>query len=345
MQATQQVSTAEEELRIEVPGGQLQGTLEQPDSLGPWPMALIIAGSGPTDRNGNSLGLPGQNNSLAMLAKGLAAQGVASLRYDKRGVGASADARIADEEMHFETLVDDAASWLRWIEADQRFSGLGIIGHSEGSLIGMLAAGQAQINAYVSLEGAGVPAQELLARQLADQLPEPLLNIAREVIARLAAGHRVNPLPDEMSQLPPLAALFRPSLQPYLISWFQYDPAAVLARLCVPVLVVQGTTDLQVGVDDLKRLGGANPRAHVALIEGMNHVLKAAPLDRQANLATYSDPSRPLHTALVATILAFLKRALGSQPQSWCPSQGGVHGESSGYTVMSGPEGARPTSG
>jgi uncharacterized protein len=99
---------------LETPAGTLAATLLVPDGRGPMPVVVFIAGSGPTDRDGNSPLLPGKNNGTAMLADGLAAKGIASLRYDKRGIGESAKAMVSEAALRFDTYADDAAliSWL-----------------------------------------------------------------------------------------------------------------------------------------------------------------------------------------------------------------------------------------
>src|SRR4051794_11632517 len=113
------------------------------------PIVLMISGSGPTDRNGNSPMLPGKNNSLLMLAEGLASNGIASLRYDKRGIGESAAAMVSEADLRFETYVDDAVSWCEQLRKDARFSKVIIAGHSEGSLIGMLAAKRCNADGFI----------------------------------------------------------------------------------------------------------------------------------------------------------------------------------------------------
>jgi len=102
------------------------------DADRPTPVVLLLSGSGPTDRNGNSPMLPGKNNSLQMLAEGLASNGIASLRYDKRGVGESAGAMVAESDLRFETYIDDAVAWCEQLHKDKRFSAVVIAGHSEG---------------------------------------------------------------------------------------------------------------------------------------------------------------------------------------------------------------------
>jgi pimeloyl-ACP methyl ester carboxylesterase len=283
--------------------GTLEGTLDVPSGSGPLPVALIISGSGPTDRNGNSALLNGRNDSLEMVARALREAGIASLRYDKRGVGGSAAALGGEAGLTFDVPIEDAVGWIRLLKSDPRFSRVAVIGHSEGSLIGMEAARIAGADAFVSLEGAGRPAAEILKDQLAPQ-PPALRDTAYSIIDSLVAGKTVAVVPQEWM------SLFRPDIQPYLISWFRYDPRASIASLKVPVLIVQGTTDLQTAVKDGEALHGAVPSAQYALIEGMNHVLKLAPADPQRNLAAYSDPSLPLPDALVSTLTAFLNRAL-----------------------------------
>lgn len=289
--------------------GTLHGTLELPAGAPPYPVALIIAGSGPTDRNGNTPALPGANNSLQFLAEGLAARGIASLRYDKRGAGASGRAMMQESDLRFDTFVEDAAAWLRQLRADERFSALAVIGHSEGSLLGMLAAqragsagGTGGADVVVSIAGPGRPADRILHDQLSTRLPPELRATADSILAELTAGRTVDSVPAK------LFLLFRPSVQPYLVSWFRYDPAAEAARLTMPLLVVQGTTDVQVDTAEARRLVAAQPRARLLMVEGMNHVLKSVPADPEAQRRSYSDPSLPLPTVLVDGIAEFLKQ-------------------------------------
>ena len=280
--------------------GVLHGTLLIPTGTkSPMPVALIIAGSGPTDRDGNSPLLPGKNNSLKMLADALGQHGIATLRYDKRGVGASAGAMGQESDLRFTTYVEDAVDWLEWLRADPRFSQRIVIGHSEGSLIGVLAAQRSSVSHVVSVAGAGRPIEEVLDEQLSRMLSPELLGDTRRILAELKTGRAVESVP------PQLAAIFRPSVQPYMISWLPIDPAREVGRLTVPVLVVQGTTDIQVNNADADRLANGHSRATVETIEGMNHVLKEV-RDPSQQAASYSDPALPLHPRLVESIATFV---------------------------------------
>lgn len=290
-----------QEVALQTSTATLYGTLELPAGSGPFAVALIHPGSGPTDRDGNTRGLPGKNDSLKLLAEGLAAQGVASLRIDKRAVGKSVQPGLKEEEVTLDTFVADALAWIAFLRKDRRFSRVAFIGHSEGALIGLLAASQA--DGYVSLAGAGRPLDVVLTEQLEANPANPpaLIEESKKIMAELKAGRTVTQVS------PVLAPLFRPSVQPFLISSFRRDPARLMAGLQTPALIVQGTTDIQVAVKDAQALAAANPRARLVLLEGMNHVLKAAPAERNANLATYFNPGLPLANGLVENITQFLK--------------------------------------
>jgi pimeloyl-ACP methyl ester carboxylesterase len=259
---------------------------------------LLIAGSGPTDRDGNQALM--QNNSLRFLAEGWSEAGFSVLRYDKRGVGASASVSVNEAEIRFTDFVADAVAWGHELQA-QGYAHLVLAGHSEGALIAALAAQQLSgVIGVLSLSGAGRPAAEVIRSQLMNQ-PKEVQEWAFPVLDSLVQGKQV----PEVS--PWLWALFRPSVQPYLISWFAFDPAGELARLEVPVLVTQGDQDLQVTMEDAEMLAQANRSAVLASITGMNHVLKQVTEgDVQDNWKSYTDPLRPIHPELLQRTLVFL---------------------------------------
>lgn len=280
---------AESDFNLQTPTGTIYGTLSLP-AVPHAPVVLIIAGSGPTDRNGNSSMAGIDPDTYKLLAAGLAARGLASVRYDKRGIGASIAAGTSESNLRFDMYVDDAAAWLEKLHADARFSKAVVAGHSEGSLIGMIAAQRAPLSAYVSLEGAGRPAPALLREQLKRNLPGSLYTQSDAIIAQLQEGHTVANVPAELN------SLFRPSVQPYLISWFKYDPAEEIAKVRVPVTIVQGTADIQVSMIDARALKAAAPSARLVVVDGMNHVLKHAPdtSSQSAILAGYTNPNLPI---------------------------------------------------
>ncbi|MFJ7972632.1 alpha/beta hydrolase [Psychrobacillus sp. NPDC096389] len=288
-------------VEVKVEGGMMSGQLEIPDGQGPFPLMVIIAGSGPTDRNGNSIALPGKNNSLKMLAEDLAKEGVATIRYDKRGVGKNMSLASKEEDLRFDHYIDDAAAWVQLAKEDARFSNVGIIGHSEGSLIGMVASQKADADVFISIAGAGRPIDEVLLEQLQVQLPANLLKESTEILEKLKQGEQVKTVSPE------LQSVFRPSVQPYMISWLQYDPAEQLQKLNNPILLVNGNTDIQVPVKDAELLHEAKKDSELLIVDNMNHILKEAPADREGNIATYSNPDLPLAKGLIDGIVEFLE--------------------------------------
>lgn len=293
----------EESITLATPTGTLAGTLLLPSLDHKVPVALIIAGSGPTDRNGNGPVPSLHNDSLKMLAQELANAGVATVRYDKRGVAASAAAAPPESEMRFDTYVDDASAWADKLRADARFSSLIVVGHSEGSLVGMVAAQRAKADAFISIAGAAEPVTAILRKQLAGRLPPALAAENERILASLEHG-------DVVANVPPaLANLYRPSVQPYMISWLRYVPSERLAALNMPVLIVQGDTDVQVGVEQAQALKAAKPDAVLAIIPGMNHVFKLVPAHEQPPFPSYGNPALPLAPQLIEAFAAFLRSA------------------------------------
>ncbi len=292
----------QQEAELAITGGTLKGTLLTPATVKRPPVVLIIAGSGPTDRDGNSPLLPGKNNSLVQLADSLAAHGIASLRYDKRGVAKSQIKQLREEQMQFSDGVDDAIGWIRWLRK-KGFRKIFIAGHSEGSLVGLGAAQTEKIKGFISIAGAGRPIDAVLREQfLNGSGPDTLKRLACRYLDTLLSGERI------AKPHPMLFSVFRPSVQPYMISWLRYDPQALMRSLHCRALVLQGTNDLQVKETDARLLAAANRRASLVMIPSMNHVLKevrsAAPAE---NIASYSNPTLPVMQPLVSSISQFIK--------------------------------------
>lgn len=291
-------SQSSEEVILVYDSINVYGTLLLPADLEEMPVALIISGSGPTDRNGNNPVM--QNNSLKLLAEALADAGIASLRYDKRGIAASAIPNASESDVSFEDFISDAEGWIDLLKQDERFNDFVVIGHSEGSLIGMITAQKSEVSKYVSIAGSGRKANDILLEQLAQNAPFFTVP-ATIMLDSLANGYTVS------NVLPALKEMFRPSVQPFLISWFKYDPAVEIAKLNKPVLIVQGTTDIQVLVSDAELLAAAKEDAKLVIFEGMNHVLKEAPIDRGANIETYNNPDLPLFKGFAKEIIDFIQ--------------------------------------
>lgn len=294
-------SAVEKNIILSTPTGEIHGVLLTPEGEQPCPLVIIIAGSGPTDMDGNSLGTNYRNNSLKMLAEGLATKGIASVRYDKRGIGKSQAAGTSEELMRFEHYIDDAAAWAEMFADDERFSTIAIAGHSEGSLIGMVAAQKSKaVKAYISIAGCGSPAHEVLEEQLQRQ-PEQVQREAAAINKELCEGRTVETVPSY------LAALYRKSVQPYLISWFRYNPAKEIAKLRIPVLILQGDKDIQVSVNEAEKLFTARMFSSYHVIRNMNHVLKHCESNEMiGQLDTYQNPDLPIKEELIEHIARFL---------------------------------------
>ena len=288
----------EEDSSLRTATGNIEGSLLCPTVKEQVPVVLIIAGSGPTDRDGNNPMM--QNNSLKMLADGLVENDIASLRFDKRGIAKSAAAAVSESDLRFETMIYDVEAWIDMLSKDKRFSRIIVLGHSEGSTIGMIASQKEEVKMYISLAGPGGKASEKIKEQLSQQAPF-LMEQAVPILDSLENGHTVKEVP------PMLMSLARPSVQPYIKSWFKYDPKAEITKLVKPILVIQGTTDLQVSVADAEMLIEGNSDAQLEIIENMNHVLKEVGEDMSKNLETYNNPNLPLKEGLVEVVVDFIK--------------------------------------
>ncbi len=279
--------------------GTLHGTLMTPEACPPFDVVLMHVGSGATDRDGNSAAT--DNDSHLLLAEALQQAGIATLRYDKRGVAQSSGAIQTDvTELRFEDYVTDLELWMEALRADEAFGTLTVLGHSEGALIATIASQSTSPDRLIALAGAGRRASDVLREQLSGVLDRVLLDEALAIIDELEQGNTV----DDVS--PELLSIFTPAVQPYLISWFAYDPADELAALRIPTLVSIGTTDVQIPLSDAERLVEARPDAQLCIIEGMNHVLKEATLDPESQAQTYEDPTLPIVPELIDCVVDFV---------------------------------------
>ncbi len=288
----------EQPVFLETGTGKIYGTLTLPKTNAKTPLVLFIAGSGPTDRNGNSnMGL--KTNCTLQMAQALAKAGIASVRYDKRGVGESRSAIKSEIDGRFDNHINDAKGWLELLKKDNRFSKIIITGHSEGSLIGMIAA-RNLADRFISIAGAGESAAMVLKTQFKQRLPPTLYPLAVACIDSLSSGHEVKEVP------PDLSSFFRPSVQPYLISWFRYNPQTEIGKLKIPILLLQGTKDLQIKVANAQHLKNAQPESKLIIIDKMNHVLKDIPGDQTENMQSYGNPDLPVDTTLIKAMIDFI---------------------------------------
>jgi pimeloyl-ACP methyl ester carboxylesterase len=293
----------ERELTAPGPQGNLAGTLT--DAGKGAPVVLIIPGSGPTDRDGNNpMGVTAAPYKL--LAQGLGEKGISSVRIDKRGMFGSKAAIPDANKVTIGDYANDTHAWVTSIRAATGAKCAWVLGHSEGALVA-LASGQKPdgICGIISVSGMGRRLGTVMRDQLkANPANAPILQPALAALDSLEAGK-----PVDAATLPaPLAPLFNPAVQPFLIDFMSQDPVKLAASLKVPLLIVQGEKDIQVSVEDAKLLAAAQPKAKLVLVPGVNHVLKAVlGDDRGANLATYGNPSLPIAPDVVDAVAGFVK--------------------------------------
>ncbi|QLH46722.1 MAG: alpha/beta hydrolase [Bacteroidota bacterium] len=283
----------ESEMNIPSNGVEISGTLTMPaHAHGAVPLVILIAGSGPTDRDCNQQGM--KSDAFKKLAHALVINGIAVFRYDKQGVGKSTIKNFDESMLRFDDMVADASAVRASFAQDKRFSSITFAGHSEGSLVGMKATPQG--SKYISIAGPADDASTILKTQLKGRLGS-LEDRTFKQLDSLVAGQMVT------CNMPALMALFRPSVQPYLISWFKYKPTNEIKKLDAPVLIINGTADLQVAVAEAEKLHQAKQGSTLLLIDKMNHVLtELSDLDQKRNSESYGKPRLPVSKKLVDAI-------------------------------------------
>lgn len=301
--ATPALAQTSTEITAPGPLGALHGTLLKPDK--PGAVVLIVSGSGPTDRDGNNaFGVKAQPYKL--LAEALAARGIASVRIDKRGQFGSKAAVADGNKVRIADYVADVRAWVGAAKAATGARCVWLLGHSEGALI-VLATGDApDVCGIITVSGPGRPFDVLIREQIhANPANAVIFDQLDGGLARLRAGEHV----DVATLHPGLAPLFNPAVQDYLIDLIAHDPAKLAAALKSPLLIVQGLADIQVSEADARTLAAARSDARLALVPGVNHVLKnvGTRSDRAANLASYGHPDLPVDAAVVEAIAEFVR--------------------------------------
>lgn len=277
----------------------LNGTLYKPENASKkTKLVILIAGSGLPDRNGNQLGA--KNNSLKFLAEGLAKKNYAVYSFDKRPIAELKSGVFKESEMNIDILISDVKDIVAYFKAKKQFSKIIIAGHSEGSLIGMNAAKE-NADAFISLAGAGRAVDEIIVEQIVKRAPM-LKEETQNYFEQLKKGEKV----EVKNQA--LAPIFRESVQPYMMSWLQHNPQQEIKALQIPILIVNGTKDVQVPVEDADLLHKASPKSELAIIENMNHIFKEVKGDDAENLKTYSNADLPVMPELIERMASFLQK-------------------------------------
>lgn len=276
---------------------QLPGTLTYMGDKNVQPLAIFIQGSGNPDRNGNQLTLGIKANYIKNLRDSLNQNGIAFYSFDKRNVTPS-NIKFLSQHFVFEDLVDDVKTVVNHFGNDKRFNSITLIGHSQGSLVGILAISE-HVDKYVSVAGLGESADKTIIKQVTAQ-SEPLGTTTTEHFMELketGSIKEVNPM---------LISLFAKQNHEFLISYINYNPSEEIKQIKIPILILNGTKDLQVKTSDAELLHKANTESKLVIIENMNHVLKTIDNDED-NLKSYSSSEFPLSKDLVAEITKFIK--------------------------------------
>jgi pimeloyl-ACP methyl ester carboxylesterase len=275
----------------------ISGTLYLPETKQQHSLVILHAGSGPTDRNGNQPGM--ENNSLKMLCEALAQNGIAAFTYDKRMFKLALKEDFDERELTFDHQIDDAELVIHHFRKDERFSKIIPAGHSEGSLVCMVAAERASADAFISIAGPGNSIDVVITEQIVRQLPM-LEDELKSTFAALKKGDTVT------VTNPYIAGMFHAGVQPFLMSWMKYAPHEEIKKLNIPVLIINGTNDMQVARKEAELLKASKPDAQLIHIENMNHVLKETKVDMTENLAAYNNPDLPIHADLVKAMVEFV---------------------------------------
>lgn len=288
------------EVSIEIEGGTLYGSFLVPKSKKPIPVVLLIPGSGPTDRDCNSaMGL--STNAFLYLAESLYKEGIATLRVDKRTSGKSQATFIKSfDKLTFSDFIADAEHWVDTLKKDKRFSEVIVAGHSQGALVGLIAAEKLGADKYISIAGPGRTIDKIMVDQFEASIPG-VRDSCRMLFDSIIAGSYFDDAPSIITRSLPK------SMAPFMRDWISYDPEAIISDMDIPILILNGANDLQVDSMEAVYLHEANQKSKLVIIPGMNHVLKDAPVDRLSNFSTYNQPDLPINEQVSKEIILFIK--------------------------------------
>lgn len=271
----------------------LPGTLTYSEDISP--LIIWVQGSGNVDRNGNQAGVNIKANYIKQFRDSINQKGIAFFSYDKRT--ANPDNIPFMKNTLFTDFVKDAETVIDYFRTDERFSKIVLLGHSQGSLVAMLAADK--VNQYISLAGPARSIDEVIIEQTEKNSPMALDTVKAYFKELKTTGtlKYLNPM---------LQTVFGRRNLPFLVSWMKYNPTDQIKKMTVPVLIINGTKDLQVPVIEAEALHKAKPDSSLVIIENMNHVLKIIEKDED-NMKSYFLPDFPLSSKLIDEISVFCK--------------------------------------
>ena len=271
----------------------IEGTLLTPTDTESSPLIIFIGGSGPTDRDGNQSFM--KNDMLKKLAVNLSNNGISTFRYDKRIVKQIRTNTI-DKNISFDDFITDAKSVIDYFAPN--YKTIVIAGHSQGSLVGLLALDQ-NVSGFISLAGAGKTIDQILIEQISKTAPM-FLNESKRVIAVLKAGKTTSDYPVALS------SIFNLEVQAFMANWMQYDPVEEIRKQSVRSLIINGDKDLQVGIPEAELLYSAATKGELVVVKKMNHILVKIEGDDLENMKSYNQSEIELAEEVTDSILAFV---------------------------------------
>jgi pimeloyl-ACP methyl ester carboxylesterase len=287
----------EEEINLTNADIAIPGTLTYPETKNKLPLVIFIHGSGNADRDGNQEGTPMQGSFIKALADSLNNHKIAFYRYDKRSARPENFEKLKDVTVL--DFVADAKVTIAHFKNDQRFSGIHLIGHSQGSLVAMLAADE-DIASFISMAGAGTTIDKIIIQQINKQSLD-LGKIAEEHLHELMTKDTITTVN------PMLFALLAPQNQKFVKSWAMINPQEEIKKLNIPILLVNGDKDIQVDSTNAQNLKAAQPKAQLAIIINMNHVMKEEDAE-VTGLEGYFDPKYPISSKMLEILVDFISQ-------------------------------------
>lgn len=294
-----QTNIVSEEILLLNDSIKLPGTLTYDKNISALPLVIFIHGSGNVDRNGNQAGVNANAEYIKQLSDSLTQRGIAFYRFDKR-TATLENLKFAMNDLNFNRFVDDVNMAVDHFKNDSRFSSISFIGHSQGSLIGMLAS-KSNVKKLISLAGPSDAFDVLLVKQVRKQNGDSIADIVDNHFKQLKEKGSIDDLD------PNLAGMFNKPNQTFFTSWMAYIPSEEIKKVKIPILIINGDKDLQVLVDDANVLQQSSSSSELKIIKNMNHVLKTIEKDED-NIKSYTASDYPLSSELISALEEFIKK-------------------------------------
>lgn len=310
-------NVVERDVYIPTEGGNLLGILAFPEGVdNPDKAVIFVAGSGPTDRDGNNPLIPGKIDNLKEMAHFLASNGIVTLRYDKRGIAGSSQL-FTGETPPFSMYKDDLINCVEYLKSlggveDKKIY---IAGHSEGSTLAIMAGNErSDLAGLILLSGPGFKQAEVLRAQIeeagimAEESGAPqgfktkLLTALNDLYEALRNDTPFDITKYEMSEDYKAIYLSLANQRDFAKEWIDVDPSELLKGITAPVCIIQGDADTQVTVADAKSLAAAIEGEELHIFQGIDHVLKKVGMTP----LPYGDPLRRVDGQVLKTILEFV---------------------------------------